>query len=96
MTVKSAWAHVETYKNHKITIIEDISHLTGGMSITNDAENVLQNFHDDFGNDWRVVYKDTSGEWWEIVPKRAKTGWPFIESVVFEPWNGLAWDLLQR
>ena len=96
MSVKSTWAVVETDKKNRISFIEDIANHTGQMTITNDAENVLEDFQDNYGNDWRVVYKDTDGEWWEIIPVRKKTGWPFIESVKFEPWNGLAWDILKR
>lgn len=94
--VRSTWNEVDINHNHKIAFIEDASNRTGSMSITNDAENVLQSFQDEYGNDWRVVYKDTDGEWSEIVPKRAKKGWPFIESVTFEPWHGLDWDILKR
>ena len=94
--VRSTWAHVDIDRTNRIIFIEDISDKTGAMSITNDAEHVLQDFQDNYGNDWRVVYKDTDNEWWEIVPRRAKTGWPLIESVVFKTWNGLAWDILKR
>lgn len=94
--VKSTWAVVKTDRKNRIVFIEDICDKTGQKSITNDAQNVLENLQDEYGNDWRVVYKDTDNEWWEIVPKRKKTGWPLITGVVFKTWNGLAWDILQR
>ena len=94
--MKSMWVTCDRDIQNKIVFIEDMSNKTGGMSITNDAEDVLQYWHESLGNDWRVVYKDTDGEWWEIVPKRAKKGWPLVESVVFERWHGLDWDILKR
>lgn len=95
MSVRSAWVHVETYRDHKISIIEDINRYTAGMSITNDAENVLKHFQDAYGRDWRVVYKDTDGEWWEIY-MRADGLWDSDFQVGFKPWHGLEWDILKR
>jgi hypothetical protein len=88
MSVRSAWAIIETDRVNQILYIEDVCHLTGGMSITNDAENVLHHIHDIYGYTWRVVYKDTDQAWWEIVDH--------ILVVQVNPWHGLAWDILQR
>jgi len=96
MAVKSAWTHVETIIDHKIVIIEDICHLTGGMSITNNAEDVLKYFQVHNGRDWRVVYKDTDGEWWEMIGIRDYTTSHHPRQVIFKPWHGLAWDILKR
>lgn len=92
MAVHSAWTIVDTDYKNKISFIEDICHLTGQMSITNDAENVLQHFHEWFDKTWRVVYKDTENEWWEIVTVHSRT----CSYVRFDKWNGLAWDILKR
>ena len=95
MTVRSTWAIVETDNKNRISFIEDIAHLTGGMTITNDAENVLKYFYNALGNNWRVVYKDTDNEWWEIVEEVVEM-WEDDFRVSFKPWHGLAWDLLKR
>lgn len=96
MGVRSAWSIVEIDRKNKIAVIEDICHLTGGMSITNDAENVLEYFQERNSRAWRVVYKDTEGEWWEIVKLYNVTVNWFGQTVSFKPWHGLAWDILQR
>lgn len=91
-TVKSAWAVVETDITNGIIFIEDICDKTGGMSITNDAENVRKYITKYFGKSWRVVYKDTEQEWWEIALRHYADG----EEVIFKRWDGLAWDILKR
>jgi hypothetical protein len=90
--MKSTWAVVETDLDNKIFFIEDICHLTGAMSITNDAENVVQHFHDACGPSWRVVYKDTNNEWWEMIPHDHP--WCGLD-ISFEKWHGMAWDKLK-
>lgn len=95
MTLRSAWVFVDKDEDHKILFIEDINKYTAGMSITNDAENVLRHFQDAYGRDWRVVYKDTDGEWWEIY-MRADGLWDSDFKVGFKRWHGFAWDILQR
>ena len=96
MTVRSTWSIVETDNKNHISIIEDIANHTGQMTITNDAENVLEYFQDHHGKNWRVVYKDTDGEWWEIVKIYGSTANWFGQTVSFKRWNGLAWDILKR
>ena len=92
MGVRSNWSLVDIDTKNMIFFIEDICHLTGQMSITNDAENVCNYFRQTHGPGWRVVYKDTDNEWWEIVPVHSKTG----IYVRFDKWHGLAWDILQK
>ena len=92
MTVRSTWVTIDADDKNRILFIEDIANHTGGMTITNDAENVLEYFHGTFGTNWRVVYKDTNNEWWEIVPVHSKTG----IYVRFDKWHGLEWDILKR
>lgn len=95
MSVKSAWAVVDSDLKNRIHFIEDICDKTGQMSITNDAENVIKYVQGVFGPKWRVVYKDTAGEWWEI--KYEPDGmWDSDFRVTFKKWHGLAWDILQR
>ena len=90
--VRSNWLVVDADAKNRIIFIEDICHLTGEMSITNDAENVCNFFRQTHGKDWRVVYKDTNQEWWEIVPVESKTG----VYVRFDPWHGVVWDILKK
>lgn len=90
--VRSNWSMVEVDAKNMIFFIEDICHLTGEMSITNDAENVCNYFRVTHGKAWRVVYKDTNQEWWEIVPVESKTG----VYVRFDPWHGVVWDKLRK
>jgi hypothetical protein len=78
---------------NNIVFIEDMANQTGGMTITNDAEAVVNYYRSLYGNDIRIVYLDTDEEWWEIV-------WTLERhhgtSVDFKPWHGLAWDILKR
>ena len=92
MTIRSHWITADRDFQHKIIFIEDMCNLTGGMSITNDAEDVLKYWHESLGSDWRVVYKDTDGEWWEIVTQISRTA----ENIRFDRWHGLDWDILKR
>ncbi len=84
--------HNRDEKNN-IVFIEDMANQTGGMTITNDAEAVVNYYRSLYGNDIRIVYLDTDNEWWEIV-------WTLERhhgtSVDFKPWHGLAWDILKR
>ncbi len=78
---------------NNIVFIEDMANQTGGMTITNDAEAVVNYYRSIYGNGIRIVYLDTDEEWWEIV-------WTLERhhgtSVDFKPWHGLAWDILKR
>lgn len=91
-SVNSTWTMVGVDRDNKIFFIEDISHLTNTKSITNDAENVLKHFQDAVGTSWRVVYRDTDNEWWEIIAEDHP--WEGIE-VRFEKWHGIMWDKLR-
>lgn len=90
--MKAAVSLVERDIKNNITYLEDRSYMLGTMTITNDAENVVSWCREIYGNRVRIVYKDTEGEWWEIVPVQSKTG----VYVRFDKWNGLAWDILKR
>jgi hypothetical protein len=84
---------------HNIIFIEDIANHTGGTTITNDAEAVFKHIDENYSHAapspsyWRVVYKDTDGEWWEIVPGRQSRLGTF--HVGFEKWHGHTWDALK-
>lgn len=77
-------------REHKIVFLEDL----GGpfISITNNAQSVLRYVQSHHGSKFRTVYRDTENEWWEIK-QRHQPGWIDVE---FEPWDGIAWDLLKR
>lgn len=90
MKAKAAIANRDI--DNDIVFLKDMSNQLGGMSVTNDAENVVNYCRSLYGNRVRVVYLDTDNEWWEIV-------WSLelgYTDVSFERWNGLAWDILKR
>jgi hypothetical protein len=79
--------------DNDIVYLKDMSNQLGGMSITNDAEHVVDYCRSLYGNRVRIVYLDTDNEWWEIKWILAQGLNP---AVSFERWNGLAWDILKR
>ncbi len=55
-------------------IKEDVVHIRDldvGMSVTNDAENVVEYLYNRFGNR-RFFYRDTMGRWDELVHEHGK------------------------
>lgn len=89
--MKSNFYVVEVNQTHRIVFLEDVA--GPWKSITNDAENVWSHVKQNYGTLWRVVYLDTQGEWWEIVGPR--TTWMGTQ-IGFEPWDGLAWNILKN
>ena len=89
--MKSNWTieHLDT--KNQIVYIED---LNGPTSVTNDVESVLQHIKINYGTRYRLVYKDTDGEWWEA--KRMHGTHPAEWRMVFERWHGIEWDILRR
>lgn len=85
--MRSEWRVVEHDEQHQIVFIEDLNR--GKKSVTNDAENVLRLIQNDYGA-VRLVYRDSMGEWAEIIWKDAWHG-----EVDFLPWDGLTWDILK-
>lgn len=63
----------------------------GRTSVTNDAEAVLAYIKKTQGKDTRVVYRDSQGDWAEIVWQVNWMG----ETIGFLPWHGLEWDILK-
>lgn len=90
--MKAMVTQVDRDVKNNIVFIEDLSNLTGSVSITNDAENVVTWFREIYGNGIRIVYRDTDNEWWELVWELHISG---IE-VSFKQWHGLVWDVLSR
>ena len=78
--------------DNDIVYLKDMSNNLGGMSVTNDAEHVVDYCRSLYGNSVRIVYLDTDNEWWEIVWSIGQ----YDTDVSFERWNGLAWDILKR
>lgn len=89
--MKARFSVVEHDARHNIVFLEDLADLTGSRTITNDAEAVLSHWKQRNGAGTRVVYRDTDGEWWEIVWDD-KIGY----TARFRPWHGLVWDKLSR
>jgi hypothetical protein len=92
--LRSRFSQVDRNKEHNIVWIEDDCDANGDakMSVTNDAENVVDYFRSIYGNRIRIVYRDTDMEWWEIDWQIGHTG----TLVNFKPWHGLEWDILTR
>jgi hypothetical protein len=63
------------------------------MTITNDAEAVVDYYRSIYGNRIRIVYLDTDGKWWEI---KWSLELAFGTVVSFKPWHGLVWDKLTK
>ena len=96
MRVRSRFHQVDRDTKNNIVYIEDDCDANGDprcMSVTNDAENVVDYWRSIYGNRIRIVYRDTGMEWWEIVWSLQH---PSRTVVSFKPWAGLAWDLLTR
>jgi hypothetical protein len=87
----ATWEVVNQKDN--IIMIQDLDE-PGHLSITNDAEYVLQHFNST-GNRYRVIYRSSvPDDWTEIirVPGEEFSHW----RVAFKPWHGLVWDRLTR
>lgn len=91
MNRHSDWRVIEYHVKHHIAYIEDLD--LGGPSVTNDAEYVYNSIRTQLGA-VRVVYLDSDREWWEIsmIAGNEPGDW----RVVFKPWHGLVWDILNR
>jgi hypothetical protein len=96
--MRAQFAMVERDHEHNIIFIEDIANHTGGMTITNDAEAVFNHIDITYSHEaptpkfWRVVYKDTNNEWWEMIPEDHPWDGKIIH---FEKWHGHEWDALK-
>ena len=83
------WAVVDVDDKRGIVFLED---LDGTVTVTNDAENVVHQIKRKYGHNYRIVYKDTEGEWWEITSMKTWMG----ERADFKPWYGSMWDVLKH
>lgn len=76
-----------------ILMIQDLDR-PGCLSITNDAEYVLQ-YYNSTGNRYRVIYRSSiPDDWTEIV--RVFGDQPGDWRVAFKPWHGEVWDTLSK
>ena len=96
--MKAQFGMVLKDHKHNIIFIEDIANYTGGMTVTNDADAVFEHIDINYSHEaptpayWRVVYKDTNNEWWEMIPNYIGAK---VEIVKFEKWHGHEWDALK-
>lgn len=88
---RSQFDLLEYNTEHQIVFIRDRN--DGSMSVTNDAENVYDYIRHRYGA-VRVVYQDSMGQWDEII--QVAGNYPAEWRIAFQPWNGLAWDILKR
>ncbi len=62
----------------KIIFIQDLN--LGNISVTNDAEWVVENILNQYNPPKRIVYRDSEGQWDELVHDGRRF-------VAFGPWN---------
>ena len=90
--MKAKFTIVERNVEHNIIFLHDNAY-GYHMTITNDAESVVDYCRSLYGNRVRIVYLDTDKEWWEIK-------WSLELDrgtvVTFKQWHGLEWDILSR
>ena len=91
--MKARFSASERDPERNIVFLEDLANHYGSRTITNDAEAVYAHWADVFGDNVRIVYRDTDGEWWEIVANDHP--WQGKE-ISFRPWYGAVWDRLLR
>jgi hypothetical protein len=91
LEVKAKFTIVERNVEHNIIFLHDNAY-GHHMTITNDAESVVDYCRSLYGNRIRIVYKDTDNEWSEIKWSIGHSG----TQVWFKPWYGLEWDILSR
>lgn len=90
--MKAKFTIVERNVDRNIVFLHDDAH-GHHMTVTNDAESVVDYCRSLYGNRVRVVYRDTDNEWWEIK-------WTLELDrgtvVAFKQWHGLEWDILSH
>jgi hypothetical protein len=89
--MKAKFTIVERDTENNIVFLHDNAY-GHHMTITNDAEHVVDYCRSLYGNRVRVVYLDTDNEWWELVWTIGRTH----TYVAFKPWHGLVWDKLTK
>ena len=72
-----------------IVFIRDLNR--GNISVTNNAEEVYHWLNRIAYPGRRVVYRDSQGEWTEIVRKGDSS-----TQIGFRPWHGKVWDQLTK
>ena len=94
--MRSKFSLVSRDMKNNIVFIEDDCDANGDpryMSVTNDAENVVDYWRSIYGNRIRIVYRDTDMEWWEIVWSLELDAGTVVS---FKQWHGHMWDKLTR
>jgi hypothetical protein len=89
--MKAKFTIVERNTEDNIIFLHDDAH-GYHMTITNDAESVVDYCRSLFGNRVRIVYLDTDQEWWELDWIIGHSG----TEVSFKQWHGMVWDKLSR
>jgi len=89
--MKAKFTIVERDTENNIVFLHDNAH-GYHMTITNDAESVVDYCRSLYGNRVRVVYLDTDNEWWELVWSIDLRG----TDVSFKQWHGMVWDKLTK
>jgi hypothetical protein len=89
--MKAKFTIVERNTEDNIIFLHDDSY-GPHMTITNDAESVVDYCRSLYGNRVRVVYLDTDNEWWELDWIIGHSG----TEVSFKQWHGMVWDKLSR
>ena len=90
--MKAKFTIVERNPEDNIVFLHDNAH-GYHMTITNDAESVVDYCRSLYGNRVRVVYLDTDEEWWEIVWSLELDAGTVVS---FKPWHGMVWDKLSK
>jgi hypothetical protein len=88
--MRSRWALVDVDRSRDPVIVF-IKDYNGKVSVTNEAEIVLNRIRSQYGRSTRLVYIDSNEEWWEIAYE--VTQYP---PVVFKRWHGQVWDALSN
>ncbi len=91
--MRAKFAQTSRDSENNIVFLKDLSNQFIGMSITNDAENVVDYYRSIYGNRVRIVYEDTENEMWEIVWSLELDPGTVVS---FQPWHGMVWDKLTK
>lgn len=79
----SDWDIVHLDHIRQIVYIHDLN--LGNRSVTNDAENVVDDLDSQYPG-WRIIYKDSMDSWAELVHKHNEfMGFDFIDGATVPP-----------
>ena len=88
--MRSRWAlaSIDRSRDPVIVFIKDFN---SQVSVTDEAEMVLNRIRAQYGWSTRLVYLDSNEEWWEIAYE--VTQYP---PVFLKRWHGQVWDALSN